>query len=111
MFLMTLPQDRTYGKVACITHKFKWQVKFRAIKVGASVSFSLMSGKLRCNLQRKRMVYPSQEGESSAGNFRKILNESSVKTDVTEKTPNTFNSGGMRSMGIWKYLEKPSRKQ
>nr|GEZ55237.1 hypothetical protein [Tanacetum cinerariifolium] len=36
--------------------------QFGAIKIGASVSFFLTSGKLRCNLQRKRMVYPFQKG-------------------------------------------------
>nr|GEZ10801.1 hypothetical protein [Tanacetum cinerariifolium] len=26
VFLMPLPQDRTYGDIACFAHKFKWQV-------------------------------------------------------------------------------------
>nr|GEZ37753.1 hypothetical protein [Tanacetum cinerariifolium] len=39
MFLMTLPQNRTYGEIACIAHKYKSQVQFRAIKIGAFVSF------------------------------------------------------------------------
>nr|GFB53123.1 hypothetical protein [Tanacetum cinerariifolium] len=36
VFFITLPQDRTYGEIAGVAHKFKWQVQFRAIKIGAS---------------------------------------------------------------------------
>nr|GFA22291.1 hypothetical protein [Tanacetum cinerariifolium] len=72
VFLMALPQDCTYGEIACITHKLEWQVQFRAIKIGAS----------------KMSHRPRDFGE--------ILNESPVKTDVTEETSNTLDGCGMR---------------
>nr|GEV51318.1 reverse transcriptase domain-containing protein [Tanacetum cinerariifolium] len=61
---------------------------------------------IRADLKQKGVVSKIREDERGillkkvshrSRNFGKILDESSVKTGVTEKTPNTFDSSGMRT--------------
>ncbi|GJW21809.1 hypothetical protein Tco_0032431 [Tanacetum coccineum] len=73
VFSLTLPQDFTMAKVACIDNNSK----------GNPVSWG------HFNLGDSEMSHRS-------GNFGKILNEPSVETGMTEKTSNTLNGGGMR---------------
>nr|GFA87834.1 reverse transcriptase domain-containing protein [Tanacetum cinerariifolium] len=69
VFFITLPQDRSYGEIACVAHK-----------------------------EDERGILLKKVSHRSR-NFGKILDESSVKTGMIEKTLNTFDSSGMRYLG------------
>nr|GEZ55577.1 hypothetical protein [Tanacetum cinerariifolium] len=97
VFLMSLPQDHTYGKIACVTHKLKWQVpvwgnqdwSFRKFFLQCLESFDTLFREKDRSILLKKMSHRS-------GDFRKILSESPVKTGVTEETSNTLDGRGMR---------------
>ncbi|GJS73163.1 hypothetical protein Tco_0706004 [Tanacetum coccineum] len=87
VFFMTLPQDCTYGKVACIAHKLKRKVPSGQSRL--ELRLNTFIGEDERSILLKKMSHRS-------GNFGKILNEPSVETGMTEKTPNTLDGGGMR---------------
>nr|GFB30413.1 hypothetical protein [Tanacetum cinerariifolium] len=97
VFSITLPQDRTYGELACVAHNFKWEVpvwgnqdwRFHNYLLSRLESFDAIFREDERGILLKKVSHRSR-------NFGKIFDESSVKTGVTEKTPNTFDSSGMR---------------
>ncbi|GKG37509.1 hypothetical protein Tco_0447682, partial [Tanacetum coccineum] len=97
MLIMMLPQDCTYAKVACIAHKLKGQ-----IPVGGNQDWSFSKFFLQRLESLNTFIGEDERGvflkemSHRSGNFGKILNESSVETDMTEKTPNTLDGGRMR---------------
>nr|GEZ95128.1 hypothetical protein [Tanacetum cinerariifolium] len=97
VFLMSFPQDRTYGEIACIAHKLKWQVpvwgnqdwSFRKFFLQCLESLDTIFGENERSILLEKMSHRS-------GDFGEILNESLVKIGVTEETSNTLDGCGMR---------------
>nr|GFC81525.1 hypothetical protein [Tanacetum cinerariifolium] len=94
---MSLPQDCTYGEIACVTHKLKWQVpvwgnqdwSFRKFFLQSLESLDIIFEEHEWGILLEKMSHRSRD-------FGEILNESPVKTGVTEKTLDTLYGRGMR---------------
>nr|GFC42090.1 hypothetical protein [Tanacetum cinerariifolium] len=97
VFLMSLPQDCTYGEIACVAHKLKWQVpvwsnqdwSFRKFFLQRLESLDTIFKEHERGILFEKMSHRSRD-------FGEILNESPVKTGVTEETSNTLDGCGMR---------------
>nr|GFA78560.1 hypothetical protein [Tanacetum cinerariifolium] len=68
MLFLTLPEDHTYGKVACITHKLK--------------------------REEERGIFLKKMGHRP-GYLQKVLYESSLQTDMIKKATDTLDGSGI----------------
>nr|GFB96540.1 hypothetical protein [Tanacetum cinerariifolium] len=93
---MSLPQDCTYGEIACVAHKLEWQVpvcgnqdwRFRKSFLQCLKSLDTIFEEHERGILLEKMSHRSRD-------FGEILNESPVKTGVTEETSNTLYGRGM----------------
>nr|GFD21775.1 hypothetical protein [Tanacetum cinerariifolium] len=85
------------GEIACVAHKFKWQVpvwgnqdwSFRKIFLQCLESLDTIFREHERGILLEKMSHRSRD-------FGEILNELPIKTGVTEETSNTLDGRGMR---------------
>nr|GEV24672.1 putative reverse transcriptase domain, ribonuclease H-like domain, aspartic peptidase domain protein [Tanacetum cinerariifolium] len=94
--ILLVKQDRTYGKVACIAHKFKWQV------LGGNKDWCFSQFPFECLKsfntlirEEERSIFLKKTGHRPSY-LRKVLYESSIEAGMTKKATDTLDGSGMR---------------